>query len=122
MKIIKYKIKNTSASTTYANINIQDMDYVKKTMGQYLAYIAELDRLIGTKEDEVRKAMHTRTSELPKSKSGPNTIASFIGGLVNNLVYGSQYDLTIKQMSGIEFVSTVLSQLDANFDNIRFTQ
>jgi len=39
----------------------------------------------------------------------PNTPCSVIGGLGNNLVFGTQRDLTDKQMEDIQFVSMALA-------------
>lgn len=116
MKRINYKLKTTTANTTYATISNQDMDYLKKTWIQYLAYIAESDRT----QDSI--VWHQKTPELPKSKTGMNTVSSFIGGLVNNIVYGHQRDLTIKQIPGIELVSTMFGHIDANFEQIKFIE
>jgi len=120
--IIKYTPKITSANTTYVRIKPDDMETVKNEMIRYLAVIGEMDRLRQTEADQVRQSMHTIINELPKSKSGPNTYASFIGGVINNTMFGEQRDLTLKQIDGIELVSKAMSQLFDHIPRIEFME
>lgn len=66
---------------------------------------------------------HKRTDKIHKGKTGDsyrqNTPCSLIGGLVNNLIFGSQRDLTDKQMEDIEYISMALASIHT-VDPIRF--
>jgi hypothetical protein len=55
---------------------------------------------------------HRRTKMLPQGREGQNTPASFIGGIVNNMMFGQQRDLTDRQCEGIEYVSKWMAELD----------
>jgi len=55
---------------------------------------------------------NNNTKSLPSGKEGMNTPANFIGGIVNNMIFGQQRDLSARQMEGIEYVSKWMAELD----------
>lgn len=114
MKIIRYLPKQTAAHTEYREVHPDDMQWLQQEFIKYLSLMSERD--LNPSEDNqwiMDKFWHKRTDKLHKGKVNDkyrqNTPCSFIGGLVNNLVFGTQRDLTSKQMEDIEFVSQALS-------------
>lgn len=110
-RVIKYIPKATSARTEYRETSVDDMAFIQQELIRWLALMSELDMA----RDEDSKWVntqwwHKRTDTLPKGQSGQNTPASFVGGLVNNLVFGTQRDLTDKQMDAIMNISHVLGK------------
>jgi hypothetical protein len=121
MKNIKYIPKITSARTEYRAVDAEDMSWIKTELLRWLAIMAELDMARDEDSKWVRAQWwHKRSKNLPRGREGENTPASFIGGLVNNLVFGDQRDLTDKQMDAMQNISHVLSGAFASCTQIRF--
>lgn len=113
-KIIHYIPKQTQARTEYREIHESDMQWLHQEFIRYLSLMAERD--LNPSEDNqwiMDKFWHKRTDKLHKGKVDEryrqNTPCSVVGGLVNNLVFGTQRDLTDKQMEDIEFISMALA-------------
>lgn len=127
-KIITYIPKQTAARTEYREITPEDMAWLQQQFIRYLSLMAERD--LNPSDDNkwiLNEFWHKRTSKLHKGRVNDsyrqNTPCSVIGGLVNNLVFGSQRDLTDKQMEDIQFVSMALAtflEVDAIRFQIRF--
>lgn len=113
-RLIKYLPKETMAKTDYREIHPDDMAWLQKEFIRYLSLMAERD--LNNSEDNqwiLNQFWHKRTDKLHKGrfddKFRQNTPCSFVGGLVNNIVFGTQRDLTSKQMEDIEFISQALA-------------
>ena len=110
-RVIKYIPKATSARTEYREISVEDMAFIQQELIRWLALMSELDMSRDEDSKWVRDQWwHKRSDSLPKGVEGQNTPGSFTGGLVNNLVFGTQRDLTNKQMDAIQNISHVLGQ------------
>jgi hypothetical protein len=108
-RIIKYVPKATAAKTNYREVSIEDMAFIQQELIRWLAIMSELDMKRDPDSKWVRDQwFHKRTDTLPKGELGQNTPASFIGGLINNLVFGTQRDLTEKQMDALQNISHVM--------------
>ena len=121
-KIIKYTPKVTSARTEYREIDKDDLADIHQQLIRWLAVISELDM---SRNEDLRAVRdqwaHRRTSSLPKGKEGENTPASFIGGIVNNMIFGQQRDLSSKQCDGVEYISKWMAEVDPEgSQSIRF--
>lgn len=121
VKTIKYVPKFTSAKTEYREVAEDDLSWIKMELWRWLAQMAEMDQ----RRDEDARAFlsqwwHKRTQSLPKGQAGPNTPASFVGGLCQNLVFGTQRDLTERQMDGLATISHVLAQVFDTDTAMRF--
>lgn len=121
LKTIKYIPKITSARTEYREIDPEDMAWLQTELMRWLANGAEISQ----RRDEdaeyfVKHWWCKRTQTLPKGQHGPNSPQSFIGGTVNNLVFGEQRDLSSKQMDSIQNMSTVMGQAFEGCSQIRF--
>lgn len=120
-RIIKYIPKITSARTEYREIDAEDMAWLQTELIRWLATSAEIQQ----RRDEDAEYFHKhwwckRTQTLPKGKNGPNSPQSFIGGLVNNLVFGTQRDLSDRQMDSIQMIALVMGQAFEGNSQIRF--
>ena len=113
MRIIKYLPKVTNARTTYVDIDVQDMYWLQSELIRYLSLMGEID---GHRNEDLRQIMkywwYKRTKLLPKSTHGQNSPLTFVSGLVNNLMFGTQYNLTTHVLDGIEYVSQQIHLLE----------
>lgn len=110
---IKYVPKITSAKTEYREVDAADLSGIQQQLIRWLAVMSEADMSHNEDIRAVREQFwHRRTKNLPSGKEGQNTPASFIGGIVNNMVFGTQRDLSDRQMDGIEYISKWMSEID----------
>jgi hypothetical protein len=109
-KQISYDPKITSANTQYNTISATDMAWLQTELIRYMALMGELSK---NRNREVQNIINQwyrkRTDTLPKSKDGQNTPESFIAGLLNNLTFGNQNDLSQIQMDALENISANMS-------------
>jgi hypothetical protein len=113
IKTIKFIPKITSARTEYREIEDSDMAEIQQQLIRWSAVINELDMTHNEDLRAVREQWaHRRSKGLPKGREGENTPASFVGGMINNLIFGQQRDLSDRQMEGIETVSKWMSEID----------
>ncbi len=105
-KQIMYDPKITSANTQYNTIDSTDMAFLQMELIRYMALMGELTK---NRDRDVQNVINQwyskRTATLPKGKTGQNTPESFIAGLLNNLMFGNQNDLSQIQMDAIENIS-----------------
>lgn len=122
MKTIKYIPKTTLANTEYRQISDTDMQWIQTSLLRILSRMAELS--VSHSEDHklvLSDYWRRRRKSLPRRRDGDNTPESFVGGLVNNLVFGTQRDITDRQMEGLEQVYSVLNVLfPEEFEHVRF--
>jgi len=109
---IYYVPKNTGANTNYRELQEEDMAWLQSELIRWLAEVSET----AMKRDEDSKYIvdqwwMKRSTLLPRNRTGQNTPYTFVGGMVKNLVFGTQRDLTDKQMEAIEVVSRVMAQI-----------
>lgn len=123
-RIIHYTPKVTGANTQYREIEAEDMAWIQQQFLKYLSTMAERD--LNPDPDNkwiLNQFWHKRSSKLHKGRVDghyrQNTPCSFVGGIVNNLVFGTQRDLTDKQMEDIEYVSMALATF-LPVEDIRF--
>ena len=108
MQTIYYNVKHTSASTEYTLIDKQDLEEIRNMLFHVSALINEMDRYTEPLAKEINKdLLHKFNNRLPRGKESMNTIASYVGGLICNLVYGTQKDLSTKQLRALEYITEV---------------
>lgn len=120
-KHIKYIPKHTAARTVYLELAEEDLAWLKTELIRWLTIMTES----GTSHDDQWKAVlalywNKKSKSLPKSKVGPNSPATFTAGLINNLVFGTQRDISESQMEGIRNISSCLAQIRDDIDAIQF--
>jgi hypothetical protein len=122
MRTIKYIPKTTTANTEYRELNEEDLNWVKTTILKSMARMSELS--VSHNEDHklvMSDYWNRRRKSLPRRRDGENSPNSFIGGLANNLIFGTQRDLSDRQMEGIEQIFGIMSALfPEEFEAVRF--
>lgn len=127
MKTINYIPKITAAKTEYREIDPNDMAWIQSELIRYLSLMAERDLCPSSDSDNqwiLDQFWHKRNAKLHKGKWDKeyrqNTPCSFVGGLVNNIVFGTQRDFSAKQMEDLEYVSILMNSLYPALEQIRF--
>lgn len=115
MRTIKYLPKITMAKTVYCEIDKTELAWIQTQLIRYLSVMGEMSI---NRDDNVRSVLSVwwtkRSPSLPKGSTGQNSPLSFVSGLLNNLLFGTQRDLTEVQMSALVNISAVMVQfLDA---------
>ena len=113
MHKIFYDIKSTSASTNYMNILQEDQDFLIKSIVSMQSYMNELS-ICGDKDvRDLYKWYIQPNKKLPfhtkwKKHNSPQ---SFIGGTLNNIMFGEQRDLTEIQALHLQEILNMYSDL-----------
>ena len=83
---------------------------------EFIRYLSLMGELEGSRNQDIKQLMkywwHKRTANLPKSINGQNSPCTFISGLLNNTFFGTQRDLSIIVLDGIEHISAMMAQFD----------
>lgn len=118
MRSINYKKKVTTANTQYNETTSWDLAWI----------LSQSQRLIQTATDcEIHKVsegsrLFTRNGNLPKQSSGKmNSPKSMCEGVLDNFHKG-QYDLSDKQMQGIEESFKVANEIIEDFEQVEFIE
>jgi len=106
IQVIEYLPKNTSARTQYMELRPEDLMQVHQELIKYLAVMGELSI---NKDSDIRALTkvywNARTGTLPKGNQGQNSPHSFVAGIINNMVFGKQFDLSKIQLDAIENIT-----------------
>lgn len=121
MKRIPYTLKSTSARTQYYQLERKDKEYILVDLLRYQAFMGELSKL---KDPTIKQIVDTywynNNECLPKGKSGYNSNQSFISGLINNMLFGNQYDLSDIQIEALTLISHDISQIYEGIDGSKY--
>ena len=115
MQQINYDIKYTSASTDYLSLDDQDMATVQITVLGILTYLTELSI---SKKEEICKFTNWFTTADKRYHYNSrlrcyNSPQTFLAGILNNLQYGKQRDLSLMQLQTLqEIVNTCVDVID----------
>ena len=112
-KQITYDPKITNARTQYNAISTDDMAWLQ---GQFVRYLALMCELSNVKDNEdIKYAVvgywRKKSKTLPKGRYGQNSPETFISGLLNNLMFGNQNDLSDIQMDAITNISACMNAI-----------
>lgn len=106
MRYIKYIPKVTNAKTQYVTIDPNDMVWLQT---EFIYWISLMGMLDVHRNEDIRQVMkywwYKRSSTLPKGTTGQNSPLSLVSGLLHNLMYGTQHDLSTSTMDSIENIS-----------------
>lgn len=135
---IFYNRKVTSANTTYLSINDEDTQFLISKCIQIQSYMGELSLVKEKEVKDVYKWYVTSTKTLPFSSSMKrnNSPQSFIAGTLNNIMFGTQRELTEVQAEHLQNIINNYQQLsdclgdeykirlqkEANTDSILFVE
>ena len=134
---IMYDVKSTSATTNYMAISKEDMAFLQSQIIQIQSYMAELS-LCSTQDVKDLLKWYTKPCKtLPYHSKWEknNSPQTFIAGTLNNVMFGTQNDLSEVQALQLQnivnnFVGIVEAlremkidlQKDATLDQIMFTE
>lgn len=109
--------KNTGANTQYWEMSAEDRSYIFEHLVRYLANIQEA---ITADSSLLTDFYKRRPSRWPRGRFGPNSDASMLGGLVDQLLKGN--DLTTNQLDAVEQMFDTISQMyeEEGLTGIRF--
>lgn len=135
---IFYNRKVTSATTTYLDITPEDTQFLLSKCIQIQSYMGELSLVKDKEVRDVYKWYTTPTKTLPYAASMKryNSPQSFIAGALNNLMFGTQREITETQSEHLQNIinsyqqlSTCISdeykirlQKEANTDTVMFIE
>lgn len=96
---IYYTKKITGAGTTYMNIEQQDLDTLISKLISLQSFMSELNLSTNKDIKEVVKWYTKSTKTLPHNRifGKYNSPCSFVAGVVNNLAFGNQKDMSLIQ-------------------------
>lgn len=110
-KQITYDPKITSARTQYNSISQNDMIWLQSELVKYMALMGELSNV--KDNEDVKYAVvgywRKKSKTLPKGRYGQNSPETFISGLLNNLMFGNQNDLSDIQMDALTNISACMN-------------
>ena len=110
---IFYNKKVTSANTTYLEITDEDTQFILTKCIQIQSYMGELSLIKDKEVKDVYKWYTTSTKTLPYSNSMKryNSPQSFISGTLNNIMFGSQREITETQSEHLQNIINNYQQL-----------
>lgn len=113
IKKIFYNKKMTTANTTYLEIVEDDRQYLLAMCVQIQSYFGELSLVKDKDVRDVYKWYTTSTKTLPYSNSMKkyNSPQSFISGTLNNLMFGTQREITEIQSEHLQNIINSYQQL-----------
>lgn len=114
---IKYTPKPTAAGTQYLDIEEDNLMELISWMIRTQSTVAQMAQLNDTESAQFLDFYwHKRDRSFPVGKRGINTPSSFMAGVIHNLMYGGQRDLTEIQKDGLVRIS---DELGKRFDLTR---
>lgn len=111
---IYYSIKNTTATTNYMSIEQKDQEYLINSIISMSSYMNELSLCPDKDVKEIYRWYIQPNKKLPYNKNYKkhNSPQSFIGGILNNFLYGSQKDLSDIQAGHLQEILTMYSSIN----------
>jgi hypothetical protein len=103
MRTINYTEKKTAAATIYLDINADDKQYLLNLLKRQVCFMAELALSKDATAKQATQWFRASDKTLPYSTrfKRHNSPESFFSGLINNMEYGSQRDITDPQREQI---------------------
>lgn len=102
---IYYTPRLTQARTQYREIPQEDRAWLLAQLNRAVILMSTLGNTQDVTMASVRRDFwHRVNNTLPHGRSARNTPETFTSGLVDNLVYGTQRDLSAPQCDGVEFI------------------
>ena len=110
-RIVPIVPKITAARTQYYDLKEEDADYIYRWLIRFLADSAEL----ATQDTELqREWFKRRPRQLPKGRNGPNSIASFIGGIISARVQNPEHNLSEPLLDHLESIFDMIATMYAD--------
>lgn len=104
MNKIYYTKKITGAGTTYMNIEQPELDDLISKLIALQSFMSELSLSTNSEIKEVVKWYMKPSKTLPHNRifGKSNSPCSFVAGIVNNLAFGNQKDLSLVQAEHLQ--------------------
>lgn len=111
-KIIPYTVKSTMARTEYRKTSREDLKWVLDKLEDWMTRME--DGFAKSRQRDLEDIYDnfwcSKTSDLPKGRTGQNSPQSMVTGILENMRYpgnddSPQYDLSKPQCEGIEQIS-----------------
>ena len=111
--------KQTSAGTQYYEMSAEDEAYIYNWLTQFLCDIGFESTF---DEEWKREFFRRRADSFPKSRKGPNSIASMIGGILGDKCRNPARDLSEPQLDPIELIFDMIGQYYEGVATVRFSK
>lgn len=99
--------KLTNARTQYYELDNQDEAYIYTWLTRFLADCAEL----ATQDPELQRDLFRRRPDvLPRGRSGPNSFAGFIGGIVAAKMANPRHNLSESLLDPLEMIFEMIAR------------
>jgi hypothetical protein len=120
-KTIKFIPKHTASNTNYRTISEEDMKFLQE---EFIRWIVKMGEISIQRDPDSKWVFNQwwnkRTATLPYSRTGQNTPASFVSGVLANTMFGEQRDLTDKQMDALQSVSHIMGNVFDDCSTLKF--
>lgn len=118
METIYYDTKETTARTVYLELSQQDHDMVLSRVLAISAYMAEIAISQDNNLQEIVKYWTLPNKKYRKNKKLGcyNSPQSYYAGIINNLVYGTQNDFSLTQLTTIQEINNAVVDIRAICD------
>ena len=113
MQKIYFDVKNTSANSIYMSIPKDDMDILMTICISIQAYMGELSTCPNKDIRDLLKWYKSPNKTLPYHKQWKryNSPQTFISGLVNNIMFGTQFDISETQGQHLQNIINTYTEI-----------
>jgi hypothetical protein len=113
LRKIFYQTKTTMANTTYYDISKEDLHFLIEKAIQIQSYMGEISLSSQRDIKDLIKWWTTSNKTLPFSTffKKHNSPQAFVSGLLNNLMFNQQRDISDVQASHLENIVSIFTQL-----------
>lgn len=110
---IYYERKTTNSNTEYTQMKQEDQDWVLTKLIQISAYMGELSITKNKDITQLVRYWNKSTRKLPYNShlGKANSPASFVSGMINNMMFGRQHDITRLQLTHLESLIEQFQQI-----------
>jgi len=128
MKIIRYWSHRVYNGTEYVSMRQEDLNHILTELWRWLSEMAEREKRpqLDQPNQECLQLWHTRNPHLGRARSGThyrlNSVCSMVGGLCNNLVFGTQRHFTVRQLQDVEYISDCMNVINPQHAQMRFVR
>lgn len=118
---ITYNHKNTRSNNTYVNVNNHDHDVFMKNVLAINSYMQELSLTNDPDVQAFMKWWRGIDKKYPYSKKlgRHNSPESMMAGLVNNIMYGNQRDLSLEQLPFYEEITNIAVEVIEELNSVK---
>jgi len=118
---IGYTQKTTQSNNTYVSLNKQDQDIFIKNIQAINSYMQELSLLNDPDVKALIKWWRGSDKKYPYNKrlGKYNSPESMMAGLLNNMMFGNQRDLSTVQMPFYEEITNICAEVIAELELVK---